>query len=337
MFCIAMDLHKENTYCAVLDNKSGQTAWEGNIASTFSAAKEALEPYFVKGTRIAIEATSCFYPMYDGLKTVEEIDVCVVNTTKLEKPAIKTDPRDAKRIAHLLYINGLPTAYIPDKEMRLYRELCSLRVRLVQSCTQCKNRVHAILLKEGKRPFFVKDVFGKKGRAQLKKVKEEISRGEELEEELDLLKILEKKTQRVEKQIEEAIKANKVLSKQVELIDSIPGFAQTLAFVCATEISTIKRFKSEKSLVAYAGMHPCVDSSGGKVRHGRIRRVGRKLFRWALIEAAHAAGRSKSAIGKYYHKKAKQKKSKHAAAIATANKLARIMYEVLAKQEPYNT
>ena len=58
MFCIALDLHKVNTYGVVLDDKSGQLVWEGNFASTFRAAKEVLEPYFVHGTKVAIKATS---------------------------------------------------------------------------------------------------------------------------------------------------------------------------------------------------------------------------------------------------------------------------------------
>jgi transposase len=336
MFDIALDLHKENTYGVVLDDISGQTVWEGNFASNPKAAKEALELYFVKGTKVAIEATSCFYPMYDYLNKIKGINVCIVNTTKLEKPAVKTDKIDAHRIAHLLRRNELPTAFIPDKELRSLRELCSLRVRLVQSCTQCKNRIHAILHKEGKAPFGVKDIFSKKGRAQLEKIKNGIVRKEEFEEEFDLLKIHEKKLKRIEKQIHQVIQKDKKLKKNIALIDSLPGFAQTLAFVCATEIGPILRFDSGQALVAYAGMYPCINSSGGKIRHGKIRRVGRKLFRWALIEAAHIAGRTKSPIGNYYRKKAKQKKSNHAAAVATANKLARLMYEVLSKQKPYD-
>lgn len=336
MFCIALDLHKENTYGVVLDDKSGQAAWEGNFGSTFRAVKEALEPYFVSGTKIAIEATSCFYDVYDGLKNIEGIEVYVVNTTKLEKPAVKTDKIDAHRIAHLLRRNELPTAFIPSKEVRLLRELCSLRVRLVQSCTQCKNRIHAILLKEGKRPIGTKDVFSKKGQAQFEKLKLAIIRREEFEEELELLRIHERKLKRIEKQIKVVISKKKWLKKTVSLIDSLPGFAETLSFVCATEIYPIRRFRSAESVVAYAGIYPCIEASAEKIRHGKIRRVGRKLFRWALIEAAHAAGRSKTPVGEYYHKKAKQKKSKHAAAVATANKLARLMYEVLSKQEPYS-
>ncbi|MEW5897144.1 MAG: hypothetical protein AB1668_05600, partial [Nanoarchaeota archaeon] len=55
-----------------------------------------------------------------------------------------------------------------------------------------------------------------------------------------------------------------------------------------------------------------------------------------MLQAAHAAGQTKTPIGEYYHRKVKQKKSRHAASVATANKLARIMYEVLRKQKPYD-
>ncbi len=274
--------------------------------------------------------------MYDGLKTVPNISVHVVNTIKLEKPAVKTDRRDAQRIAHLLRRNELPLAYIPPKELRLQRELCTLRVRLVHSCTQCKNRISAILHKEGKRLIGVKDAFSKKGIAQLSILKEGISRKEELAEELDLLAILQKKQKRVEKSIEEAIGKDPSLKKRVDLIDSIPGFALTLSFVCATELGPISRFGSPEAVAAYAGMYPCVASSGGKTRHGGIRRVGRKLFRWALIEAAHAASRTDNPLARYYRKKSKQKKSNHAAAVATANKIARLMFAVLSKERPYD-
>lgn len=334
MFDIALDLHKENTYGVVLDDKSGNVVWEGSFASSFKAAKEVLEPFIGSGTKIAIEATSCFYPIYDGLKSIKELDVFVVNTTKLETPAIKTDKRDALRIAHLLRRNELPTAFIPDKKLRRKREICSLRMRIVQSCTQCKNRIHAILLKEGKRPIGVVKTFCKKGLAQIEKM--EISRKEELYEELDLLKILQRKKARIEKQINIEIENDNQLKKAVELIDSIPGFAQTLAFVCATEIAPIERFDCAQSLVAYSGLYPCVYSSGGRTKHGSIRRVGRKLLRWALIEAAHCAGRTKSPIGDYYRKKSKQKKSNHAAAIATANKLAKLIYHILSREKLYD-
>jgi transposase len=132
------------------------------------------------------------------------------------------------------------------------------------------------------------------------------------------------------------LKLDPELNQTVKLIDSIPGFAATLAFVCATEIGTIKRFNGPNSLPAYAGMYPCISESAGKRKDGRIRRVGRKQFRWALIESAHAAGQTKTPIGEYYRRKVKQKKSRHAAAVATANKLARIMYEILSKQKSYD-
>lgn len=336
MFDIGLDVHKENTYAVVLDDKSGQIVWEGSFASTFRAAKESLGYYLVKGSRLALESTRGFYPLYDGLRKTNGIQVHAVNTVKLEKPAVKTDKKDAYRIAHLLRRNELPFAYIPEPEQRLQRELCSLRTRLVQLCTQCKNRIHSILEKEGKYPYGVHDVFSNKGRAQLEKIKEAISRKEELQEELDLLGIHEKKLKRIEKQIKEVLLTDKELAKDVTLIDSIPGFASTLAFVCATEISTINRFKNPNSLPAYAGMYPCLSESAGKRKDGRIRRVGRKQFRWALIEGAHAAGHTKTPIGEYYRKKMRQKKSRHAAAVATANKLARIMFEVLSKQKPYD-
>lgn len=155
--------------------------------------------------------------MYDEMRD-NGLDVMVVNTVKMQKPAVKTDRRDAHRMAHLLRLYELPSAYIPYKETRKQRELCKLRVRLVQSCTQCKNRISAILHKEGKRPIGVKDVFSKKGLAQLREIN--ISRKEELSEELELLELLWKKVDRIEKQIDQVIASDFALNKRVKLINT---------------------------------------------------------------------------------------------------------------------
>jgi transposase len=335
MYDIGLDTHKNNTYFVVLDNKSGELIKEGNSATTFRCVYEYLEPYLVKGTRIALESTRGFYPLYDSLRKINDIKVYVVNTVRLEKPAVKTDRKDAHRIAHLLRRDELPFAYIPEQNLRLQRELCSLRMRMVKLCVQCKNKIHSIIDKEDKKIIGVKDIFSKKGMIQLKNLS--LIRKDELVEELSLFNIHNKRLTKINKRIEKVIIKDPNLKKKVELIDSIPGFARTLAFVCATELGPIHRFHTPHSLVSYAGVYPCQDSSAGRVKYGRVRRIGRKLFRWALVEGAHAAGKTKTPIGNYFRKKAKQKKSNHAAAIATANKLARIMYEVLSKNKPYDT
>src|ERR671923_273505 len=64
-----------------------------------------------------------------------------------------------------------------------------------------------------------------------------------------------------------------------------------LAFTIASEIGDSGRFASPGKLTGYTGLCPRVDQSGERDRRGPLRKNGPNYLRWALIEAAHTAGR----------------------------------------------
>jgi transposase len=77
-------------------------------------------------------------------------------------PRVRTDAVDVRTLAHLLRADLLPEAYIAPRELRDLRDLLRHGVALTRMRTSLKNRVSAILAKNGiQRPF--SDLFGAGG------------------------------------------------------------------------------------------------------------------------------------------------------------------------------
>ena len=101
------------------------------------------------------------------------------------------------------------------------------------------------------------------------------------------------------------------------------------ALVMSSAIDSADRFTDSHSLVAYFGSAPTVRNTADKVHHGRIKK-GDKLVRHVLVEAVHNHVRfmPHSKLTQSYRRiQAKRGTSK--AAVATASKMTRIMYQML--------
>jgi transposase len=67
------------------------------------------------------------------------------------KKHVKTDKVDSEVLAQLLRMNYLPESYVPRKETRDLRTMVRHRASLVRLRTSIKNRIHALLTREGLR------------------------------------------------------------------------------------------------------------------------------------------------------------------------------------------
>ena len=79
------------------------------------------------------------------------------------KKHVKTDKVDSKVLAQLLRMNYLPESYVPEGEIRDLRTIVRHRASLVRLRTSIKNRVHALLTREGIELPKLGDIFGKRG------------------------------------------------------------------------------------------------------------------------------------------------------------------------------
>jgi transposase len=137
------------------------------------------------------------------------------------------------------------------------------------------------------------------------------------------------------------------LRKEMESIaESIPEWRCLKTVPCCSgisglrilaEIGDVHRFATPDSLVAYAGLDPCVSQSGEvSGKHLSITKKGDSVLRhqaYLVVKTMHQY--SDCSITEFYERKKSSGLSNKAAAVAASNKLLRVIYSVLAKKAEF--
>ncbi len=331
---VGVDYHRKYSYLTVMD-ENGKILKEGKVDSKKEAVSEFLAKANCNGNSEAVlEASRNWCVMHDWLEEmVEEVHLAHPLKVKVIAEAkIKTDKIDARALAHLLRTDLLPEAYVAKSETRQIRSLLRQRMFLIRLRTMIKNRIFGLLdrypdLSEA-RP--TDEVFGKAGIEYLRQIPvKEVDR-KMLDEDL---KLLEELNNHID-QSEEWIEGFSCEDERVRLLKTIPGIGKFFSVLIAYEIDDIKRFAHEKKFFSYMGLIPSTYSSGGRTFHGRLTKQGNKYLRWAFVEAVWPAIRKDQELRNYYEAIKKQKGANRAK-IATARRLATIVYRVLSQQRPY--
>jgi transposase len=216
-------------------------------------------------------------------------EVRIANAQKakgLAPVACKTDRIDCWVLAELARRDLVPEVWLPDPEIRGERELARFRLHLVKHRTALKNRVHAILFQHGV-PSPGSDLFGAGGRRLLERLRLPEPWASTLAASLALIDTLDEQISAIEREL----RTSGAEHRYIPLLVTCPGIGWVLAFTIAAELGDIGRFASARKLVGYTGLTPKVEQSGERDRRGPLRKNGPDYLRWALIEAAHTAGR----------------------------------------------
>jgi len=330
---IGWDFHKRKSYVVVM-REDGKILEERKINHT---DKEELIEFLAgieEDTPVAIEATGNWYWLIDLLETIglKPFMAHPKNTKVIVTSKCKTDRIDAKALADLLRTNFLPTSYIPPMEVRELREILRARIFLVKQKTKIKNRIHSILDKFGISIEY-SDIFGKKGREEIRKLRIREPFKQEIEILMNFLEETEKKIFETEILLKD-IEIKRGWKENLELIRSIPGVGWFTGLLILAEIGDINRFRSSKALCSYAGLTPSVYQSGERKRHGKITKEGSKWLRWVLIEVTLRA----VVVNDYYKKiyeKLKTKKGNQIAKVAVARKILVAIYHILKEKRAF--
>ncbi|KKU06162.1 MAG: Transposase protein [Candidatus Uhrbacteria bacterium GW2011_GWE2_45_35] len=164
---VGMDLHKRTSTFCVQDEK-------GNVVRREKVSTDRSQvTSFVRSLdgqiSIVLEPVSQWYVYADLLEELG-CNVHLAHPMKVKAIAsarVKTDAIDAKVLAELLRGNLLPEAYFSSKEVRSWKEIVRFRASLINLRSQVKNKVHAILHKQGLIHNFT-NLFGVSGTTWLK-------------------------------------------------------------------------------------------------------------------------------------------------------------------------
>ncbi len=121
-------------------------------------------------------------------------------------------------------------------------------------------------------------------------------------------------------------------------METIPGIGPIIASALVASVSDPSIFKTGRELAAWIGLVPKQNSTGGKERLGRISKQGDKYLRWLLVAGAMSVirhGRKTNFENNPWLADLVRRKPAKVAAVALANKNARIAWALLATGETY--
>src|SRR5437899_11621201 len=312
-----------------------------------------------------MESTGVYWkPVYAILEGA--LEIVVANAQHIKKvPGRKTDVKDAEWIADLLCHGLLRSSFVPPKPIRELRDLMRYRRKLVESQAAESNRLLKVVETANlKLANVATDVLGMSGRLILRALiagkatpqeMAELAKGllrkkiPELELALEgklephprfLLELQRQRLEAAEKDlavVEQRIRQMlEPYAAQLALLDEIPGVDWTLAAVIIAELGVdMSVFQSVSQLASWAGVCPGNNESAGKRKSSRIPR-GNVYLKTALVEAAHAAARTKGSYlrDKFYRLKARRGYKR--AAVAIGHKILVSLYHMLSQNVSYN-
>ena len=327
---VGLDVHKKSIYAVVLDSK-GSLLFEDQFGNEPRYLDRFLSK-IDKDSPIALESSGSWEHVYDYIDDAGYNNIYVANPSRIgliARSRKKTDKHDAEVLANLVRSNMLPLSYAPSKEIRQQRRLTRYRASLSRIQNTIKNRIHAILTREGiSNPF--SDLFTQQGIDFLRTLELDWADRVQMDNYLALLIHIENKKKHAESLIQEYVET----CPYVKLLTSIPGVAAYSGLIISSEIGDIQRFNNSKQLVSYAGLNPSVSQSGERNWTGRISKQGNKHLRWILIQSSNIAVLKDSNLAKIYHR-IKKRKGHNVAITAVARKMLTYIYSMLKNNIKY--
>lgn len=152
MIHLGIDLHKNYSFITAMDHQ-GRILTKSKVSNQQEAFLKFLPSYPPSKSQVVMEATWNWYWLWDLL---EERGYRLqmahpLKTKAIASARIKTDKIDSEILAHLSRSNLVPRAYVVDRETRFSRELIRYRASLVRVRATIRNKLHALLAKNGLR------------------------------------------------------------------------------------------------------------------------------------------------------------------------------------------
>ena len=287
---IAMDVHKEKIVVAE-SRKKGYSEFIGEYLNTDSSIKKMMKT--IKKTnqdneiKICYEAGPCGYAVKrildkNGFKC-EIVAPSLIPTKSGNR--IKTDRRDAKKLARYYRAEELTMVHVPNKEQEAVRDLVRCRDDLSQDIRRFKQRIGHFLLRHGL-VYPGKSNWTEMYKTWIKRIKFE---NEELQTTLkqymNTLELLEIQIKDLtEKMLQ--IAQTEIYKEKVDALIAYKGIGVLTAMIIITEVVDFRRFRSPKELMSYLGLVPSEHSSGTTKSRGQITKCGNIRVRKALVESA---------------------------------------------------
>lgn len=325
MVILAIDLAKaKSLFCWY--QTSDSTHKLRTVASTPAAFHDALVEMAVE--RVVIEVCDMAGWIQDLCQSLGlELQIANANTQgwRWRNVKVKTDKTDVLKLASLSLSNQLPLVNLPERSVRQWRSLILYRQKLIERRTRIKNRIHALLVSQGRAMRGGASAWTAESVLKLRELarpleqcgKDELWAGE-LSMELESLSHLNGQIG----QLNEKLDALGQADTQVRRLQTIPGVGPRLSELVVAVIDDPHRFKNVRQVSSYAGLTPRRYQSGVMDRNGRISKAGCAKLRKLLLEIAWGMLRNNAHGRSVFQRISKgQKTRRKQAAVALARRI----------------
>jgi transposase len=151
---------------------------------------------------------------------------------------------------------------------------------------------------------------------------------------LDAIALLNAQLDSIEKQLRAWHNAN----QQSKRLETAPGVGLIGATALCALVPDPKLFKNGRHFAAWIGLTPRIDGTGGKIKLGRISKAGDRTLRRLFVLGATSLLKSlanKTTALALWVQALLARRSRRAVTVALANKLARVAWAIMAREEAY--
>ncbi len=286
---VGLDVHAETIAVAIAE-KDGKPRPVGIIPNRPDSVRKLVKKLGAPSTwKACYEAGPTGYVLYWQL-TQLGVHCDVVAPTLVPVRAgdkVKTDRRDALRLASSYRAGELTAVWVPDAEHEALRDLVRAREAAKKDERRARHRLSKFLLRHGRRPAAVRawtDTYFKAVR-QIKF--EQPAQQATLEDCIDEVCHQAQRIVRLEKHLDDVVEKMPSETRQVvDALQALRGVAKLTAVTIVAEVGRLSRFDSPRQLMGYCGIVASEHSSGEKTRRGAITKTGNAHLRRIIVEAA---------------------------------------------------
>ncbi len=287
---LGLDVHAETIAVAIAD-PDGEVRSLGTIANRAESIRKLVKKLgSVEQLRACYEAGPTGYVLYWQL-TQLGVECAVIAPTLVPVKAgdrVKTDRRDAERLARSHRSGDLTAVWVPDEGSEALRDLVRAREAAKADQLRARHRLSKFLLRTGRRPETKIKLWTGVHMTWVRQLRFEHPAQESTR--LDYLHEVEHMAERVlrlEQAITDAIRLASAQTQEViRGLQALRGIAEISAVTIISELGELSRFENARQLMGYSGAVPSENSSGKRVQRGSITKAGNAHLRRIVVEAA---------------------------------------------------